>query len=62
MTDYGYMTVTAECPSCLVETDVRIIGNDGDEKYRTINCACGVTYAIKVVLTISGAVTEYTLT
>lgn len=61
MTDFGYLTATTTCPSCGTETDVRIFGENGDTKYKSVTCDCGVTFTSAVVITVSGAVTDYTL-
>jgi uncharacterized Zn finger protein len=59
--DYGYLTVTATCPSCGIGTEVRVVGEDGDTKYRTVECTCGTTFGIATAITVSGVVTNYTL-
>lgn len=64
MTDFGWVTVTAECPAqgCDGEDDVRIFGSHGASIYRSVKCTtCDVTYTVKVVVTCSGAVTEYVI-
>jgi len=64
MTDHAQVTVTAECPAegCDGEDDVTVEGDHGDSKYKMVTCStCSVTYGIKVVITASGAVTEYAL-
>jgi hypothetical protein len=62
--DFGYMDVTFECPEsgCSGTETVRVWGQNGESIYRTVECTtCSVTNAMKVVITVSGAVTEYEL-
>lgn len=62
MTDFGWVTVTAECPAdgCDGEDDVRVFGQDGDTIYRNVKCStCSVTYTVAIAITCEGAATEY---
>ncbi len=61
MADYGYMDVTATCPTHGSATEtVRIFGKHGDTVYKVIKDSTnGDYYTLKVVLTISGSVTSY---
>jgi len=63
MADYGWMTVTTECPveACDETVDIRVFGKDGDTVYRTVEDAAGHTYVVAVVITVEGAVTEYVI-
>lgn len=64
MADFGWVTVTAECPAggCDGEDDVRVFGSHGESIYRNVECStCSVVYNVKVVITCSGAVTEYVI-
>jgi len=61
MADYGYMDVSATCPTHggVTET-VRIYGSNGDTVYRVVKDQTnGDYFTIKVVITVSGAVTSY---
>ena len=63
--DFGYMDVTAECPvsGCAGEETVRVWGQNSASVYKNVLCAtCAATYTIKVVVTVSGVVTNYELT
>ena len=64
MADYGWATVTSTCPVTPADgdTESRIFGGDGDSIYRTVECPEGHTYGIKVVMAVTGTVTEYVLT
>jgi len=62
--DFGYMAVTADCPAdgCAGTEVVRVWGQNGDSLYRTVYCTtCEVSWTIKVVVTVSGAVTNYVI-
>jgi hypothetical protein len=63
MADYGWVTVTTECPveACDETKDIRVFGKNGDSIYRTVTDDAGHTYTVKVVMTVSGAVTEYVI-
>ncbi|MBU2051341.1 MAG: hypothetical protein KKH61_20530 [Gammaproteobacteria bacterium] len=63
MSDFGYVTVTTTCPVTPADgdTDTRIFGVHGDTVYRNIKCPEGHDYTIGVVLTVSGAATEYVI-
>jgi hypothetical protein len=65
MPDFGQVTVTGTCPvvGCGETDDVRVFGNNAQTKYYNVKCStCNETYTIKVVFTVSGAVTNYELT
>ena len=65
MADFGQVTVTGTCPVgvCGETTEVRVFGNNNQTKYYNVKCSvCEETYTIKVVFTVSGAVTNYELT
>lgn len=64
MADFGQVTVTATCPvvGCGGTDSVRVFGNNNQTKYYNVKCStCEATYTIKVVFTVSGAVTNYEL-
>ena len=64
MTDVGYADVTTACPvgACEGTDIVRVFGIDGNSYYRTVKCStCGEYYGVKVVMTVEGTITEYTL-
>lgn len=63
MTDFGWVTVTATCPVTPADgtTTVRMFGAHGESLYRNVECPEGHTYTVKVVITCSGAVTEYVI-
>ncbi len=61
MADYGYMTVTAACPvtDCTETVTTRVFGAHGASVYTTVTDDEGHTWSIKVVITVSGVVTNY---
>lgn len=64
MSDVGYADVTTDCPvgSCAGTNIVRIFGLDGNSYFRTVKCGtCAQYYGVKVAMSVSGTVTEYTL-
>ena len=64
MADFGWVTVTAECPAdgCEGENEVRVFGSHGDTIRRNPICpTCETAYTVEIVITCSGAVTEYVI-
>lgn len=64
-TDYGYMEVTTTCPigGCGGTDTIRVYGENGETVTTTVLCStCDQYYAAEVVITVSGAPTEYELT
>ena len=61
MADYGYMDVTATCPTHGGATEtVRIYGTNGEVVYKVVEDSTnGDFYTIKVTITVSGAVVSY---
>jgi len=64
MPDYGYMTVTTECPheACDETVDVRVFGADGDVVYRTVECDSGHSYTAEITITVEGSSSETEIT
>jgi len=60
--DFGYMDVTATCPTCFEEVTVRIFGQDGATITRTVKDSSDHVWAIDAVITVEGYVTDYELT
>lgn len=64
MADHAQVTVTTDCPAdgCAATNDVTVEGDHAASKYRMVECAtCDVWYGVKIVITASGAATEYVL-
>jgi len=64
MVDYGYMDVESACPQegCTGTDTIRVFGQDGHSYYRIQKCStCGRHYGVKVNLSVSGEIVEYTV-
>ena len=65
MPDYGFMTVTGECPQagCNGTDDVRVYGSNGSAVSKAVVCStCGAHYTVKATITVSAAAVSYDLT